>query len=176
MKKTICLSLCILSLLCTSCGGTKDAAMQVKNESFTMTPQSYIDYLNSAAEDYLDDGLVQIPDYVESGEKIEIDTGFDLTLTADDDGNLTGIEWSWFSSRSNDMNSSFYLGVALGMVIPDQKRVEQAVQELNLLEYTQSDFECRSTFNDVAFTHSMYTSATNGYVQFHFVDILPLKD
>ncbi len=169
-------ALCILLVLCTSCGSSKNAAIQVADNSFTMTPQAYIDYLNRAAENYMDDGLVQIPNYTESGQKIEIDTGFDLTLTTDDDGNLTGIEWSWFSSRSNDMNSSFYLGVALGMVIPDQDEIEQTAQELKLLEYTQSDFECYSSYGDVAFAHSMYTSITNDNVQFHFVDILPLKD
>ncbi len=175
MKKFLALSLCVLTLLCTACGGKK-ADIQLKGDAFSMTPQEYIDTMNRIATSNPEEGLLEISDYVESGEAIKLDSGISLSLTANDSGDLTGIEWSWFSDHFDnylhDSNAYYYLGVTTRMVIPDEDEVDRVVDELQLLDNTQSEISAVSFSGDIGFTHSMTTFSLTRETPYHVVQIL----
>lgn len=124
MKRVKIFSFCmILLILVSSCGGGKSPVMSAKNGAYNAKPQQIVDALNASIESKGDSRYLKIPDYVSSGEKIEIDwLGLELTLYENEDGYLTKIEimWSTFNQTTERVNTcGLIIGNLVGSISPE---------------------------------------------------------
>lgn len=98
-------------------------AVDEENEVFTITPQEFIDALNSVAENS-GENVPQISDFEKSRDEIKISgNGLTLTLvTSSKSSQMHGADLYWYSGDNNltkIRSALFYAGAMLGLLDPD---------------------------------------------------------
>ena len=175
MKKISSLAVVLLSLFSlAACGGSKsEPAMKVENDSFSLTPQEYIDYVNNLIEIQDDSSFLTIPDFTESGKTIYIEsTHLSLKLTANDGGKLTEIQWHWNAKKQDTTsNIGFYLGVSVLMVSANEDAQGEIVDGLNMFDTTPPEYDTSYTLDGVLYSYSTY-----GHGQYNTITITPTSD
>lgn len=168
MKKAFSLLLLIIVVLSlAACSASKSNSL-IENGAYNITPQEYIDKINSVVEDQGDSRYLQIPSFQESGDKIEIDFIYlTLELTTNDEGNITEIYYEWNAARQG---IGYSLGLYLGCTcqLLGISNSDAVFDELDMMDYTSSGYETTYTDNGTLFSYS-----TIGNGQFNYLTICP---
>lgn len=169
MKKAISLSLIfIIVLSLAACSAPKSNSL-IENGAYNITPQEYIDKINSVVEDQGDSRYLPIPDFQDSGDMIDIDFIYlTLELTTNDAGNITEIYYTWDATRQG-------VGYSLGLYLEYTCQLlgisnsDAVFDELDMMNYTSSSYETTYTDNGTLFSYS-----TIGNGQFNYLTICPV--
>lgn len=107
MKKSIILLGLIFALLCgcsQQSAGTSSGRISVENGAFTCTPEDIVNEINNMVESDTDGILLGLGEYPGSGESMYPDDlgRLQLTMEANEAGNLTSVRLYWDSSTNNE--------------------------------------------------------------------------
>ncbi len=169
MKKAISLSLLIIVVLSlAACSASKSNSL-IENGAYNITPQEYIDKINSVVDDQEDSRYLHIPDFEDSGDSIDIDFIYlTLELTTNDIGNITEIYYTWDGSRQD---VGYSLGLYLGYTceLLGISNSDTIFDKLDMMNYTSPSYETTCTENGTLFSYS-----TIGSGQFNYLTICPV--
>lgn len=172
MKKFLALLLSLTFLFAlTACGEPKSqGVMAVTDGTFGLTPQEYIDKLNTLVESLNDSRYLSIPDYVESGKPILVNSIYlDMVLTADDDGKLNGIKWGWHSERAGTTeNVNFYLNETIFMISANEEAIGTVIDELDPLDYRYPRYDTSFVLDG-----ALYQYSSTAYAKYNDITITP---
>lgn len=175
MKKFLVLILSLSFLFAlTSCGSSKSQGpMAVTDGTFGLTPQEYIDKLNTLVEASNDSRYLSIPDYVESGKSISVGSIYlELTLTADDDGNLTEIKWHWNADRvGTTENAIFQLSATILLISDNEEALETVIDELDPLDSSYPRYDTSYVLDG-----ALYQYSSINHAQYNDITITPDSD
>lgn len=174
MKCIVLAGLLVLALACTSCGSQKaEPVFSAKDNAFTITPQGFIDYINTIVEEQNDSRYWTIPDYAESGKAIEVKSIFlTLTLEANESGNLTKIQLDWDAKRqgTGDNIGLYISGIVYGLT-ENSDAISTVLSELDMLDTEPPKYETSYSDSGVLYSYSTY-----GHAQYNTLTITPSSD
>lgn len=171
MKRAIgipLISIVVLSL--AACSAPKSNFL-IEDGAYNITPKEYIDKINLVVEAQGDSRYLPIPDFLNSGDEIQIDFIYlTLELTTNDAGNITEIYYTWDASRQDiGYSLGLYIGYTCELLgINDSDTV---FDELDMMDYTSSGYETTYTENNTLFSYS-----TIGHGRFNYLKICPVAD
>lgn len=179
MKRAIVLVLAV-ALLLVGCGGEKDSASIVaKDGAYNLTPQQLIDGMNAYIEDLGDSRYQSIPDYVASGDAIEVVfLDFTIYLYANDDGYLTKIEMKASNSSGKyqvALNTFWSTSSLLVHSIVPGESGEEIWNKLDIDGYGGEAFTTTAQSNGTQFTYNQLGSSSTS-TTFRRLTIEPLSE
>lgn len=167
MKKTSIIPIIISLFMLTSCSSPK-ADMYIENDAYNLTPQEYIDRLNSFVEEQGDSRYLTIPDFEESEEPIAIDSIYlTLFLTTDDSGKITEIRYSWDGTRE-DIGYSIGLYFSYTFSMLGVEDINLIYDELDMMNVNSNAYETSYDENGTYFSYD-----TMGGGAFNHLTIAP---
>lgn len=130
MKKVITIILVFALVLLTGCGESKPATvLYVENDAYNLTPQEYIDLMNSSIEQQ-DANYPTIPNWDVNSESMEIGMWVDRSdIYADNDGDITKCSnvGTWFNELRIETNADEkIIGICYEWEIKDQELTDAA--------------------------------------------------
>lgn len=100
----------------SGCGNPhKEEAIEVMSGEFPITPQEFIDKLNSNAKIVSEKSgnvLLQIPDFTKTGEKLKLDDGVTFIFETGDSDNIRSISLEWYERTASEeglMTAGFHM-------------------------------------------------------------------
>lgn len=141
MKRVMC-ALLICGVLFTSCGGTGDKTSSSQPESsqlgyevnldsgtFEITPEQFISDYNTAVSSFMETSedakakyLQLIPDFVASGEEIDINDSLSIAFETNENGKIAEIDLRWYSVGISDqdaLNVGFIVSMLPSFLCPE---------------------------------------------------------
>lgn len=167
MKKILALVLVVVIVLfavlafsnskSSQSASTRNAVLRVSDNAFNMTPQQYINLVNSAIVAQGDSRYKTIPDFVESGEQIEICwINFTLALTTNEAGYISKFEFDWkLGSDSVNNTAPFVVGYTIGCICPGEA-ADAVFSRLDMMDTTSPKYNTIATSNGVVFDYDCF--------------------
>ena len=168
MGKKPMLFICgLLFFLLVGCGQAKPD-MYIENKAYNLTPQEYIDAINSNVTATGDDRYLTIPDFEASEAPIDIDFIYlTVSFTTDDNGKINKIFYSWDGTRKNvGYSVGLYCGKTLDMISP--KNVDSVWEKLDIMNTASNNYKTSVSDNGTLYSYQMMGSG-----QFNFLTITP---
>ena len=119
MKKGITFIIVFALILLSGCEKNKPATvLYVENDSYNLTPQEYIDLMNSSIKQQ-DANYPTIPDWDEESTLLEIDKWFTtLDMKTNGNGKITRISYHWEVKNQEQTDAAnFMAGLTIGMAV-----------------------------------------------------------
>lgn len=168
--KRICVGFLAVCILVIS-GCSSDSAkpfMYVIDGAYNLTPQEFINRVNQHVEARNNSKYVKIPEFKESGEKIDITRGLHLNIATNDAGKIIKIEFSWIGIYSDaNENAGLLMGTTIGL-LTDEESGNRVIQELDMMNPEKVEYQSYSGCNESTFWYSSYQTA-----KFNFLTIEP---
>lgn len=168
MKKIVAGLLALTLLLLSACGnGTNNSKTSIiSNGAYNMTPQEYIDKINENVELQNDSRYLTVPPFEKSGDKLQIDFIYcDLTLTTDENNNITKIHYTWDGTR-RDIGYSIGMFCAVTFDTLSPGNIDAIHAELDMMNVSSKNYETSATSNGSTFEYRMMS-------QFNYLTIYP---
>ena len=158
-KATVLVSLILAFLLSLSgCDGSS-ALITIKDGAYNWTPQDLIAAINKSIEDSGDSRYLTIPDYVASGEEIELDTGLISSLSlifyTNDEGMTTKIEINrdTFNETSEAYKTYFFIvGALIDAISPDEE-FDRVIDILDIDAPNETEYTTTVESNGTRYTY-----------------------
>lgn len=162
----IVLAMSLFTFVSCSNDATNSSAVKIKNGSYLLTPKEYIDFINQNVENMGDSRYLKIPDYVESGETIDIDFIYcSLKITEDGNGNISNIAYYWDGKRS-DIGYSIGLYCSATFDYFSGGQIDEIFNKLDIMNLSVNQYETTCINNG-----SLYSYKKMG--EFNWLTISP---
>lgn len=171
-RKILILFILLISLfMFVSCGnGSSDnSTVKIENGSYLLTPEEYIEFINQCVESTTDSRYLEIPEYTESGESIDIDyIHCTLTIEENENGNIYEIAYYWNGNRK-DIGYSIGLYCSATFDYFSGGQIDEIFDKLDMMNLSTNQYETSCTNNG-----SLYSYKKMG--EFNWLTISPVQE
>lgn len=161
---------CSLAFL-ASCGESRPATvLYVENDSYNLTPQEYIDLMNSSIEQQ-DANYPTIPDWDEDSASLEIGSWFNrLSIEENDDGKITRISYHWEVKNQEQTDAAYFMaGLTIGMAVGPEN-IQTVYDALDMTKTGVSSY-----INECDNNGSNFYFMSYGYGRYNDLHISPVE-
>ncbi len=174
MKRIVSGLLALLLLVMCGCSGgsaqTNKNTMYVVDGAYNLTPQEYIELINSSIEGQ-NAGYPLIPDWDEDALYLAIDNRFiQLSLKINDKGKITDIHYHWEIKNQTQTDAAYFMaGLTIGMAVG----AENSQSVYDALEMTKTGVSSHINECDKNGNHFYFISY--GYGKYNDLHIYPIE-
>lgn len=164
MKKLVVPMVLSIALICGCTPSSSTPELYAIKGSFNLTPQEYIDKVNEIVQIQEDSRYLEIPEFKESGDVIDI-IFLDLTLKLETDSNgyITEIKYTWDGYREGvGYSLGLYLALTSDMIAPGN--VDLIVNEMDMMDTSYNNYETSYTYNGIHFSYRMMGDGSSNYL------------